>query len=131
MLPATDKNLRNFGYVMGCAFLLVAGWVLFKSENPNRALFAAGLAGTGLVFAALGGAAPRSLVFLYKPWMGFAHYMGMVMTFVLMTLFFFTLLLPFTLIRLKDPLRLRLGRESYWEPHRNPEPTIERFRRGF
>jgi hypothetical protein len=48
-----------------------------------------------------------------------------------MTVFYFTILVPFTLIRLKDPLRVRLGGDSYWEPYRNEEPTLERFRRPF
>ena len=53
------------------------------------------------------------------------------MTSVLMTVLFFVLLLPFTLIKLKDPLRLKLGGATYWEPHKNPPATLERFQRPF
>ena len=131
MLPATTKNLRSFGLAMGGAFSVLAVLVLWRSGSEHRVTFTAALFAVGAVMATLGLTAPGKLVYLYKPWMGFAHYMGIVMTHVLMTVMYFTFLAPFALIRLKDPLRLRMGGSTYWEPYRNPEQTLERFQRPF
>ncbi len=69
---------------------------------------------------------------LYAGWMRFAVFLGTVMTTLLCTILFFIVLPPFSLIRLKDPLRLRLDdTDSYWEDYEPAEPTIERFQHPF
>ena len=131
MLPATNKNLKSFGFIMSVALVLLAGLAFYRRGLRLEALPAC-LVGGAVVFGVLAAVAPRSLVFLYKPWMALAHVLGQVMTFVLMTVFYFTILFPFTLVRIKDPLRLSYKKDaSYWEPYRNPEPTLERFYRPF
>ncbi len=131
MLPATDKNLRSFGYLMAGA-LLVSSILYFLRGNPAyRPYVLPALMLLGAFFALFALKAPRRLAPVYKAWMTMAHYMGTVMTNVVLTIFYFTILMPFTLIRFKDPLRKKLGGATYWEPHKNAEPSIERFRRAF
>jgi hypothetical protein len=69
---------------------------------------------------------------LYIVWMTGAMYLGMVMTTLMLSVLFFVLLPVFSLIRLKDPLRLKLKRsDSYWEEPTPHEATIDRMRRPF
>ena len=69
---------------------------------------------------------------IYRGWMKFAVFLGAVMTTILCTILFVVLLPPFALIRLKDPLRMRLeDTDSYWEDYHPPEPTVERFLHPF
>lgn len=70
---------------------------------------------------------------VYVVWMTAATYIGTVMTFVLLSVLFLVLLPVFSLIRLKDPLRMKLLRagESYWEDHEHHESTLERTIRPF
>ncbi len=70
---------------------------------------------------------------VYVAWMTAATYIGTVMTFVLLSVLFLVLLPVFSLIRLKDPLRMKLLRagESYWEDHEHHESTLERTIRPF
>lgn len=126
-----QKQLRSFGFTLGGAFLVLGAFVLWRGKSDHRNLFAGAVLGLGLLLCFWGLVSPRTLSVVYKPWMGFAHFLGGIMTHVLMTVFFFTILLPFTLVRFKDPLRLRRGAASYWEPHKNSEPTLERFQRPF
>jgi hypothetical protein len=64
--------------------------------------------------------------------MTLASYLGMVMTTLLLSVLFFVLLPIFSLIRLKDPLRLKLrSAGTYWERPDPHEPTINRMRRPF
>jgi hypothetical protein len=131
MLPASAKNLRSFGLLMACALLVLMTLSLWKWGRPHAGWVVPAFGVASGAFAGLAVLAPLSLRVVYRPWMALAHVLGIAMTNVLMTLFYFTLLVPFTLIRLKDPLRARMGGATYWEPHKNPEPTLERFRRAF
>ena len=77
---------------------------------------------------------PRSVATpVYVVWMTAAMWIGRVMTPVLLTALFVVLLPVFSLIRLGDPLRLKLKPkgESYWEDHKHHESTLERTARPF
>lgn len=116
---------------MGGVFLALCGWISWKSTSDHLAIYAGVAGGLGGALVLLGTLAPRSLKQVHRAWMAVAVAMGKVMTPVIMTIFFFTILLPFTLVRLSDPLRRKLGAATYWEPHRNVESTLERFQRPF
>ena len=71
-----------------------------------------------LVLSAL--LAPSIAGWLHGGWTKVARAIGIAITFVMFTVLFVVLLPFFQFVRLKDPLRKRLGAASYWEP-RNPE----------
>ncbi len=121
------RDLRIFGLTVGAAFAAI-GWFLLSAGVARI-----GLLGIGGTLFLLGAALPNLLAPAYGPWMKMAEFLGAIMTRVLLTVFYFTVLVPFTLIRLGDPLRLKLGSDikSFWQPARNSETTIERFRRPF
>ena len=127
----TPEKLRSFGTTVGAAFVLLGAFFLWRGWSRGQHALPAVLLGIGFTLAVLRLAAPAILVHVYRPWMGLAHCMGTAMTYVIMTVFYFTILVPFALIRFKDPLKARLGGDSYWEPYRNEEPTLERFRRPY
>jgi hypothetical protein len=69
---------------------------------------------------------------LYIVWMTGAMYLGMAATTILLSVLFVILLPFFSLIRLADPLRLRMKSSgSYWEDPTPHEATLERTRRQF
>jgi len=69
---------------------------------------------------------------LYVAWMTGAMAIGAVMSTVLLTVLYFVLLPVFSLIRFKDPLRLKLKAEgSYWEDPSPHEATLDRTSRQF
>jgi len=69
---------------------------------------------------------------LYVAWMLVGAGIGRVMLPVILTIAFLIFLPVFSLIRLSDPLRMKLRPAgSYWEPHKPHEPTLERMRRPF
>ena len=68
---------------------------------------------------------------VYEAWMMFAKALNLVVMTVIFSLLFLVLL-PFNLIRLRDPLRFRLrDRDTYWEDHQPYQATIERMTRAF
>lgn len=69
---------------------------------------------------------------LYVVWMTGAMTLGIGVTTVLLSVLFVILLPLFSLIRLADPLRLRMKSSgSYWEEPTPHEATLERTRRQF
>ena len=133
-VPTTTKNLRVFGGAFVVVFALLAVFCRYVWELERAGVWVpvllvlAGLSLIPTVFA------PALLRPLYGPWMKVGFFLGVVVTTVLMTALFIVVVPIFSLVRLKDPLRVRPSRDpgrSFWEPHRNSEPTIERFGKPF
>ena len=69
---------------------------------------------------------------LYIFWMTGAMHLGRATTAIILSVLFAVLLPVFSLIRLADPLRLRMKSSgSYWEEPTPHEATLERTRRPF
>ncbi len=135
------SEVRKFGLAMLFGFTVLAGmfWWFGKTEGGGWGWSGSGLHWGSVALAALG---PAILAItlasdaagrvVYVVWMTAATYMGAVMTFVMLSVLFVVLLPVFTLIRFKDPLRMKLSKDgSYWEDHQHHESTLERTIRPF
>ena len=73
---------------------------------------------------------PAMAKFLKKIWQGwkkFAHKLGVVQTYILVTLFYWLIVPVFSLIRLKNPLRLRRPNDgSYWLERKPTGNSLDR-----
>ncbi|MEW5795018.1 MAG: SxtJ family membrane protein [Candidatus Zixiibacteriota bacterium] len=130
-LQADTKTLRRFGLVMAVPLLIIAAILYWKGYASTP--WWAGVAG---LFGLLGLALPIVLKPVYIVWMTFAYYLSFVMTFVILTLFFFLVMTPAGLImRLfgKDPMDRRFPgvRDSYWVSSQTYENTIERYSKPY
>lgn len=129
----SDADLRGFrlASAAGSLFLFVMGWTGWAFEEPLQVL-ACGVAAAGEVIIGLSLWSRPWSVRLYVGWMTVGVTLGKVMSTVLLSVLFVTVVPLFSLIRLTDPLRKRLGgTESYWEEHPACEPTLDRLRRPF
>ncbi|MCG3120355.1 MAG: hypothetical protein ALAOOOJD_03014 [bacterium] len=123
-LKATRPELRKFGLTIGIFLLAIASF-LWGKQRPSFPYFA--YAGGGIIL--LGLAAPILLKPIYKAWMAFAVVMGFVMTRVILTIIFFGLFTPISLIAKlfgKDLLDERWDSDAttYWikRPMTNFDP---------
>ncbi len=106
-----------------------AGWGWNASSAHTIAVV---LWGLGVLMAIVCGVSYPLGRVLYIGWMTSAMYLGIVMTTLMLSALFFVLLPVFSLIRLKDPLRLKLKpSDSYWEDPTPHEATIDRMRKPF
>ncbi len=135
------KTLRSFGIAMVFGFGIIGGLFWYIGPDPNsfswqgvtsqKTAIGIWILGALLALVSIG---PRGIsVPVYVGWMSIGMFLGGIMTVVLMTVLFVVLLPIFTLIRFKDPLRMKLKPpgESYWEDYREHEPTLERTARPF
>lgn len=92
-IKSAKKDLKMFGLTVG-GVLFALGGVLWYFEKANFHFFliiGAVLAATGLIF-------PRLLFPLQKAWMTFGVIMGWVMTRVVLSLLFFLVMTPMSLV---------------------------------
>src|SRR3954464_2409506 len=125
-LSTTPRDLRKFGLMVGGAFLVLGALLLFR-RKPAWPFFLA----PGAFLAVLGLVAPRTLKIIYIPWMALAFTLGLLVSTVILTLFYFLVMTPIALVGRsvgKDFLAKKLDPEakSYWRARdrsKTPQPS--------
>jgi hypothetical protein len=130
-IKSTKKELKKFGLTVGIA-LLVLGGILFLLKKSFFHCFP----GTGGVLILLALVLPVVLLPLQKLWMAFSIVMGWVMTRVILTILYYLVLTPISLVaRLtgKQFLELKWNRSqsSYWNYRERREFKKEDFEKQF
>lgn len=133
-----DVRVFTLGLLIGFpAFSIVlfyASRIRSGMGQPSSVTYglATAICAVGLAGGLLALLAPSIGRKLYVGWMTLTLPIGIVMSTLLLSVIYFVLLAPFSLIvRRKDPLRKKLGASTYWEDYKPHEPTIERMRRPF
>lgn len=126
-LSTQPRDLRKFGLVVGAVFVALGAWFLFRKKPVWPYLLS-----PGAVLMLLGGVAPHLLRQVYIGWMTLALALGLIVSTLILTLFFFLIVTPISLVaRLagKDFLSLKLQPQaaSYWivRPPRSPRRPEE------
>lgn len=111
----TDKkSIRDFGLLIGCILLVIAGFLVFKGRDINLIIVSLGLS-----VIASGFIVPFILKPFYLLWMFFAVVLGWFMTRLILGLVFYSIVSVIGIsARLfgKEFLELKksLGNNSYW-----------------
>ena len=112
-IKSSRKDLKNFGFTIGF-ILLIIGVFLFVREKDSFIYFFS----IGSILIILGGITPVILKPFYKIWMIFAVIIGWIMTRVILSVLFFSIITTigiFTRLIGKDFLNLKSkNNESYW-----------------
>jgi Na+/proline symporter len=113
-LKTEPRDLRKFGLLVGGVFGLLAAWCWWRGKPAFPYLLAASvpLLVLGLVW-------PRALKQVYLGWMSLALILGLVVSTILLTIFFYLVVTPIGLLARvagKDFLSRRMAPEakSYW-----------------
>ena len=121
-IKTRKKDLRNFGLTIGIILLVIVGFLFFK-EIASYKIFAY----TAVIFIGLGLMIPIILKPIYIIWMVFALILGWIMTRVILSLLFYTVLTPIGFLSNifgKDFLKLnKLETDTYWN-YRNSDTEI-------
>src|SRR4051812_13246644 len=127
----SDADARKTALLVGGVFLLLAA-VFWWRVRPTAMLVAGSIA---IVLVIVGLFVPPLARSFHRVWMGFAYALGYVNSRIILTLFYFLVVVPYGLVsRLvgRDPLVLRQKkRGSYWTPRPQTRPTKEQFERLF
>ena len=131
-MDVSTRALRRFGLAVGGVFVALGTLLAWKAEWAPGA-WAVGLLVLGGALVTFGLAAPRLLGGPYRAWMAFALALGVVMSRVLLTAFFFLVLTPAGWARRtfgQSPVRTRPdpAADSYWQRRERPSGS-ERLER--
>ena len=113
-IKSTTKEVRKFGITIGIFLFVIAGFLFWKDRATYPYFIYAGVA-----FAATGLILPIVLKPIYRAWMTFAVIMGFIMTRVILTILFFGIFTPASVISKllrKDLLNKKIDNDSqsYW-----------------
>ena len=112
-IKSRRKDLKNFGFTIGFILLIIGVFLFVREKDFFIYLFSIG---SILIF--LGGITPFILKPIYKIWMIFAVIIGWIMTRIILSVLFFsiiTIIGLFTRLIGKDFLNLKSkSNESYW-----------------
>ena len=125
---STDtREIRKFGTIALIFFGLLCGLGLYLDKTLPVYLFGF-LAALGVGFVLL----PARLRPVYAGWLKVAHFLGKVVTLMILTLAYYLVITPSALIKRLfsgRPLPVRPDRNvsSYWVPRAEPAQPKERF----
>src|SRR5438105_1024822 len=130
-LPCARRDLRNFGLLVGGIFAALSVWFFIRHKPAAPYLLI-----PGAPLFLLGLAAPMSLRQPYLAWMALALALGLVITTILLSLFYFVVMAPIGWIaRLTghDFMCRRFDKTtaSYWSPRATAPPDPHRFEKQF
>ena len=113
-LRTEPRDLRKFGLLVGGVFAVLGLWFVFR-HKPWHAWFWV----PGALLIVTGLAAPQALRRIYILWMGLAFFLGLIVSTVLLAVFFYVVVTPIGLaarIAGKDFLeRGWSSAPSYWK----------------
>ena len=126
-LKTGRRDLRKFGLTVGGFLILLGLWFLFRHKAHYPYFLYPGL----LLFV-LGLALPKWLKYIYIGWMTLAFVLGLIVSTVLLVVFFFMVMTPIALLARcfgKDFLARKWDAKatSYWLPrdHSRPKQAAE------
>ena len=107
------KDLKNFGFIIGIILSLFGLCLLYKGTDYFIYFLS-----VGLTFLSLGLISPEILKPIYKTWMAFAVIFGWIMTRIILSVLFFSVITGIAILTRiigKDFLNLKINnKKSYW-----------------
>ena len=129
-IKATKKDFKSFGITIGLILFLIGLFLFYKDADFFLYIFF-----LGLIFTFLGIIAPSILKPIYKIWMVFAVIIGWIMTRLILSILFYTIISGIgilTRIIGKDFLSLKLkDQESYWNDRENEYELNQDYEKQF
>jgi hypothetical protein len=130
-LDTSRGALRKFGWQVGGVLLVLGGWFLYRHKSAAPIFLAIG----ALLFL-FGLGAPQRLRRVYLAWMSIGITLGLIVTAILLTFFYYLILTPIGLMarlagkdfmeRRKDPTA-----KTYWSPRPSRARDPAHFERQF
>ena len=130
-LKTGARDLRKFGLLVGGVLSGLGLLLLLRHKTNYPYLF-----WPGAVLIGFGAVWPRALKYPYIAWMTMAFALGFVMSQVILTLFFFLLVTPISLVARfvgKDFLSRKWDKQttSYWIPRKPETKTPDSYQQQY
>ena len=125
-----NKDFKNFGLVIGTILSMFGLFLLYK-----RIDYFIYFVSVGLMFLSLGLIAPKILKPIYKVWMTFAVIVGWIMTRLILSILFYTVITGIAILTSiigKDFLNLKINnKDSYWNSRNSENELNQDYEKQF
>ena len=125
-----NKDLRNFGFMIGIILSMFGLFLIYK-----RIDYYIYFVSVGLIFLILGLITLKILKPIYKVWMTFAVVVGWIMTRLILSVLFYTLITGIAILTRiigKDFLNLKINnKESYWNNRNSNHELNQDYEKQF
>ena len=129
-IKSSRKDLKNFGVTIGFILLMISAFLFVREKDSFIYFFS-----IGSILIVLGGIIPLILKPIYKIWMIFAVIIGWIMTRVILSVLFFSIITTigiFTRLIGKDFLNLKSkNNESYWNIRNKEHELNQNYEKQF
>ena len=129
-IKTSNKDIRSFGITIGLILLIISAMLFYYDKSSYQII---SYVGSG--FIALGIIIPILLKPIYILWMTFAVMLGWVMTRVILSIVFFFIITPISLLTKllgEDFLALKKSNsESYWNYRDSSEELNQNYEKQF
>ena len=129
-IKSSKKDLKSFGYTIGFILLIIGVFLLVREKDLFIYFFSIGSVLIGLSLIA-----PTVLKPVHKIWMIFAVIIGWIMTRVILSVLFFSIITSigiFTRLIGKDFLNLKSkNNESYWNIRNKEHELNQNYEKQF
>ena len=125
-ISSTNRDVRNFGLLVGGVLAAIGGWMLYKDSSLSSYFL-----GAGGLLVVLGLVAPAVLRPLQRVWMKMAVVMGFIMTRVILGFLFFLVFVPIGLLgRMfgKQFLEVKIDRSAQTHWNYRPKEPLDKSR---
>ena len=124
----TQKQLREFGYLIGIGFPIIVGWIIPLISGHTFRFWSLWIS---IPIFVLGILKPSLLLYFYKTWMIIGLFLGWINSRIILGLIFLLVLQPISLIMKifgYDPLRKKKSNElTYREIKQNHKVDFTRI----
>ncbi len=129
-IPNSTKDIRSFGITIGIVLLIISGFLINYNKESYHII-----AIIGSTFIILGILVPITLKPFYFVWMTFGATLGWVMTRVILSLVFYLIITPISLLTKllgEDFLALKKTEsDSYWNYRENFKELNQDYEKQF
>lgn len=130
-IKCEKSNLKNFGIIIGVILLVISGLLYWKEESLFQLFLI-----IGFIFFILGFSIPFILKPIYLSWMIFSIILGWLMTRLILSLLFYAILTPISLVSRilgKKFLELKFDKKqnSYWNIKPSNSLTKSNYEKQF
>ena len=122
------KAQRQFYLIVGAALVLLGAWRIYRTKTFGPAMMSAGALLVAIEFMV-----PPVANRLFKAWMVFAKYLGIVNTYIIVSVIYFVMIVPIGLLRqcskksYRATIREYRNRKSAWTALDGAVPAAQSY----
>jgi len=130
-ISATTRDLIKFSHTVSIGLVLISILLIINNQPFGPHLIVA-----AILISLLGLTNPKTIIFLYKPWMTIALIVGHIMTTIILTAAFYLVITPLGIVlralgKITLEKHMQKSASTYWRQRTNDSQSKESLKHQF